>query len=284
LVVTSPVPVFTGIGHERDNTILDEVSHTRFDTPSKVVAHVLKVITFVAQQGDSNMQAITTAGQRRVLQATKNADADHYRIITGTKHALIVAEAGAREESDAVTQLARRQVEHADMRTRQLVIDVQQGATWRPIRALEAADRMLTDARREAIALVDRHAKEARRLLGDVGVDGIDLVQREAVDADRLLADIRHGCAWRPMRALEAADRIGTDIWRMTHQEIDRAILESQSMIEAIITRGPKNTLARGYTIARVSGKVISSAEKLRRVEDLELEFRDGRILVRRNA
>lgn len=36
LLCQSPVPIFTGIGHERDNTILDEIAHTRFDTPSKV--------------------------------------------------------------------------------------------------------------------------------------------------------------------------------------------------------------------------------------------------------
>ena len=33
LVCRSPIPVFTGIGHERDGTILDEVAHRRFDTP-----------------------------------------------------------------------------------------------------------------------------------------------------------------------------------------------------------------------------------------------------------
>jgi exodeoxyribonuclease VII large subunit len=32
--------VFTGIGHERDSTILDEVAHTKFDTPSKVIAGI----------------------------------------------------------------------------------------------------------------------------------------------------------------------------------------------------------------------------------------------------
>ena len=40
LLCQSPVPVFTGIGHERDNTILDEIAHTRFDTPSKVALHI----------------------------------------------------------------------------------------------------------------------------------------------------------------------------------------------------------------------------------------------------
>ena len=44
LICQSPVPIFTGIGHERDNTILDEIAHTRFDTPSKVALHISTTI------------------------------------------------------------------------------------------------------------------------------------------------------------------------------------------------------------------------------------------------
>lgn len=36
-VAEIPMPVWVGIGHERDTGILDEVAHTRFDTPSKVI-------------------------------------------------------------------------------------------------------------------------------------------------------------------------------------------------------------------------------------------------------
>lgn len=37
LVAECPVPVWVGIGHERDQVILDEVAHRSFDTPSKVI-------------------------------------------------------------------------------------------------------------------------------------------------------------------------------------------------------------------------------------------------------
>lgn len=40
IVAESPVPVWVGIGHERDTVILDEVAHSRFDTPSKVIAAI----------------------------------------------------------------------------------------------------------------------------------------------------------------------------------------------------------------------------------------------------
>ena len=40
LICDMPIPVFTGIGHERDTTVLDEVAHARYDTPSKVIAGI----------------------------------------------------------------------------------------------------------------------------------------------------------------------------------------------------------------------------------------------------
>lgn len=43
-VANCPVPVWTGIGHQRDHTVLDDVAHTSFGTPSKVAAAVLALI------------------------------------------------------------------------------------------------------------------------------------------------------------------------------------------------------------------------------------------------
>lgn len=44
-VANCPVPVWTGIGHERNRTVLDEVAHTSFGRPSKVAAAVLSLVT-----------------------------------------------------------------------------------------------------------------------------------------------------------------------------------------------------------------------------------------------
>ncbi len=58
LVCESKVVVFSGIGHERDNTIIDEVAGFRFDTPSKVIAHIFGVIVGNAQQADIDLKDI----------------------------------------------------------------------------------------------------------------------------------------------------------------------------------------------------------------------------------
>ena len=48
-ITQASLPVLTGIGHERDNTILDEVAAVRFDTPSKVIAAISHQIISRAQ-------------------------------------------------------------------------------------------------------------------------------------------------------------------------------------------------------------------------------------------
>lgn len=43
-VCRSPIPVFVGIGHERDQGILDLISNKSFDTPSKVIEYISSTI------------------------------------------------------------------------------------------------------------------------------------------------------------------------------------------------------------------------------------------------
>lgn len=57
------VPVLTGIGHERDSTLIDEVAYAAFDTPSKVIAGIEKVIVKRAQNTVDAFEAITNTAR-----------------------------------------------------------------------------------------------------------------------------------------------------------------------------------------------------------------------------
>ena len=58
-----PIPVFTGIGHERDSTILDEVAHRRCDTPSKVIGWINGTVYSNASSAiESLLSILKTAG------------------------------------------------------------------------------------------------------------------------------------------------------------------------------------------------------------------------------
>ena len=61
-----PIPVLTGIGHERDSTVLDEVANTKFDTPSKVVAGIEQTIVKRVTEVTANFQQVTTRASKVV--------------------------------------------------------------------------------------------------------------------------------------------------------------------------------------------------------------------------
>jgi exodeoxyribonuclease VII large subunit len=61
-----PIPVLTGIGHERDSTVLDEVANTKFDTPSKVVAGIEQTIVKRVTDVTANFQQVTTRASKVV--------------------------------------------------------------------------------------------------------------------------------------------------------------------------------------------------------------------------
>ncbi len=68
-IALAELPILTGIGHERDNTILDEVAAVRFDTPSKVIAAIRQTIFKQAQQAKLHWIQIEQMAQQRVQNA-----------------------------------------------------------------------------------------------------------------------------------------------------------------------------------------------------------------------
>lgn len=55
-VANFPLPIITGIGHDRDECILDMVSHTRVKTPTAVAALLVERLKAVADRIDGNME------------------------------------------------------------------------------------------------------------------------------------------------------------------------------------------------------------------------------------
>ena len=65
-VATFPLPVIVGIGHERDNTVLDYIAHTRCKTPTAVAAFLIDRLTEVAAYADSLVRSIADRAQQIV--------------------------------------------------------------------------------------------------------------------------------------------------------------------------------------------------------------------------
>ena len=113
IVAEQPVPVWVGIGHERDKVILDEVAHTSFDTPSKVIAAISAHL--------ANLVAQTLYYQAQIKQITqrqlKSAEQQAIRQLSQLQSQTVGQLTALQKDSDyawrSIQQSAQRHVKQA---------------------------------------------------------------------------------------------------------------------------------------------------------------------------
>ncbi len=84
-----PIPVFVGIGHERDRTVLDDLAARSFDTPSKVINFIAKTITNNAQKAQANFESIKLITRNCSSKAKSDIEKQHQYITHFAKQAVI---------------------------------------------------------------------------------------------------------------------------------------------------------------------------------------------------
>ncbi|MGN6826416.1 exodeoxyribonuclease VII large subunit [Paucibacter sp. M5-1] len=176
-----PVPVLTGIGHERDETSLDEVAHRKFDTPSKVILGIEEVMRARVREArafnDSILNltrraATTTATdvlhlRRDIEQAAKaavaQARADSNSAFESLRHAstasLRDARSSVRESVVAVRSDARQLVQSARHTVPAVMADIDTRARASVLLAKERSEGLLP----KVLERSQRTARAARR-------------------------------------------------------------------------------------------------------------------------
>ena len=82
------VPIWVGIGHEKDKTILDEVANRSFDTPSKVIAGIRNLIVERTQEVLESLQTIKLLSQHQIT-AYQSQNDQYMRVIKTLAHGQI---------------------------------------------------------------------------------------------------------------------------------------------------------------------------------------------------
>lgn len=80
LLCKRSVPIWVGIGHEKDRTILDEVANRSFDTPSKVIGGIRNLIQERIQNVLESLQKIKLLSQHQITTYQGKND-QHIKVI-----------------------------------------------------------------------------------------------------------------------------------------------------------------------------------------------------------
>ncbi|WP_372829894.1 exodeoxyribonuclease VII large subunit [Psychrobacter maritimus] len=134
LVAEQPIPVWVGIGHERDKVILDEVAHTSFDTPSKVIAAIMTHLAQLVTQTLQYQAQIKQAAKQQLNSAEQQTTRQLSQIQSQTIGQLTALQKDSDYAWRSIQQSAQRQVKQAarltsDLRTQTQVSAYQQLAS-----------------------------------------------------------------------------------------------------------------------------------------------------------
>ena len=109
-----PIPVFTGIGHERDHTLLDDVAHRRFDTPSKVISQIAGTLYANASQAIEQVLQVVGLSLSHLERAEAETERLKSQILSLGTTGLISAEMALTRLASALGGAAQNDLGRAD--------------------------------------------------------------------------------------------------------------------------------------------------------------------------
>jgi exodeoxyribonuclease VII large subunit len=106
-IARSPIPVVTGIGHEIDTSVADEVAHRRFKTPTACAAGLVERVRTFIESSESTWSSIARVSSDHLVDATTSLVDVTHRIAVHTRTALTRADERLGHRSQRLTMSAR---------------------------------------------------------------------------------------------------------------------------------------------------------------------------------
>jgi exodeoxyribonuclease VII large subunit len=123
-IAASPVPVLTGLGHEIDRSVADEVAHTALKTPTACATHLVELVRAAQQEPERLWTAVSAraaqrldAAERRLRSVSQGVERAGRSAEAGATRRLDVATARLRERAPAAVGRAERVLDVLAVRT-----------------------------------------------------------------------------------------------------------------------------------------------------------------------
>ncbi|MEZ5217442.1 MAG: exodeoxyribonuclease VII large subunit [Ilumatobacteraceae bacterium] len=109
-VTEAPIPVLTGLGHEIDRSVCDEVAHRSLKTPTACAGALIEAVVEYRQRTEQAFAGIMGSASRRLEHADRRLDDLSARITARRRGAVEVAAVRLDRDADRLVRSARRVV------------------------------------------------------------------------------------------------------------------------------------------------------------------------------
>ena len=255
LICESQIVVFSGIGHERDNTIIDEVAGCRFDTPSKVIGHIFNTIIRNVQQAAVDAKEINNL--------SKNVYLNNYNATTEQLSKILkIAELGILQTTQNVEQQYTKTLINSQ-NTVNLTVNLiaQQYSRMHEYNMLQ-------------LTHIEVKTMEYFNNINTV-LPKLYLAAKQELPL--LWRNIATFIEQNYRSSNEITARIFKELTEQATNQCHQKVQIIQELITNIISLGPLATLNRGYVLVRDPlNKTLSSKAQAKNYKDLQIEFYDG--------
>jgi len=138
-IAGSPIPVLTGLGHEIDRSVADEVAHTTLKTPTACAGELIARAARYCAESEATHSAILRRSTQALTEATTDLSDRAHRIARRTHAAVERADERLTMRIDTLARTAPAALDRADRR----LVDAQTRVATRAAAALDrAGDRL----------------------------------------------------------------------------------------------------------------------------------------------
>jgi len=252
-----PVPVITGIGHERDQCILDEYAQIRTGTPSKAIQYIIDHIVQRAVSAELFWNETVQTATHALHRADQAIESHHSAVAHGAETMLTRATHALDAAMSATYSAAHLLLQDGEAQVQALHSDVVASAR-------HGLDRVSWEVEAEH----DQVRTHAEHRLGRASQEAAAAHSLICASAER---------AWQ--QASAEIDALAKDIPFYAARQLQLAQASCKDLIKTVIAHGVDPTLKRGFALVRdAQGKPVSSCEAARNQVRLEIKFHDGSI------
>ncbi len=252
----APLPVLTGIGHERDESIADLVAHTRLKTPTAVANYLIDRFRSAEERAEDLYASIRMFTAQQLNLTDDKLDHLRLRLSNLTKGFL----ATGREQLETLSR----------------------GILVKPKAYLDSQKYNISCLERDMQATTKDHMHEQEKQLSELAVCVEGKAQRYLHMKEHELnhlthcveTEVRESIKQTEIRFAKQSDKLTFATSRKMQTEQHRL-----SLIEASIqANNPERLLLRGYTLTLVNGKIIKSIKQVQDGDVVETRMQDGTI------